>query len=168
MQPGHLHTTGPTECLSARIIPRRYREWLDSIGGDELGENGGVLRTRHLGLFWTSPGHALRAPPSCCAYGWPGDGSAISARSRGARFTSDAGEIAPRLQTCTHATQGRFKLTEVAKHSTEISRTPGIAGWRRSQREWQHLLHGVLGSTRLELGDPRANEPQNGLGIPVC
>ena len=33
-------------------------------------------------------------------------------------------------------------VAEGVEHSPEISRTPGIAGWRRTQQEWQHLAHG--------------------------
>ena len=59
------------------------------------------------------------------------------------RFTLDAGEIAPRLRTCTQVTERRDNLAEGVEHTPEISRTPGIAGWRRSRREWKHVAHGV-------------------------
>ena len=58
------------------------------------------------------------------------------------RFTLDAGEIAPRLRTCTQVTERRENLAEGVEHTTEISTTPGNAMRRRSRREWQHVAHG--------------------------
>ena len=34
-------------------------------------------------------------------------------------------------------------MAEGVEHAAEVSKTPGMAGWRRSQREWQHLPHGT-------------------------
>ena len=69
------------------------------------------------------------------ASGWPGYRYAISARSRGGRFPLDAGEIVPRLRTCTQATQRRYTVADRAEHATEISGLPGFDRWRRSRRE---------------------------------
>ena len=48
-------------------------------------------------------------------------------------------------------------MAERAEHPPEISGTPGIAGWRGSQREWQHLPHGIY-TARLAASCERAPE----------
>ena len=59
------------------------------------------------------------------------------------RFTLDAGEIVPRLRTCTQVTERRDNLAEGVEYTTEISTTPRNAMRRRSRRKWQHVAHGV-------------------------
>ena len=94
-----------------------------------------IVATQQSRALWISPGNALRPPPACNASGWPRCRYAISAPSQGARFNFDAGEIAPRLRTCTQAIQRRYKLAEGAENTSEISTTPGIATRRRTERE---------------------------------
>ena len=90
-----------------------------------------------------SPGCALHAPLSGCAYGWPGGGFAISPQSRCARFDLDAGEIASRLQIRHQATHRRNRIAERAEHALEISRTPGFDRRRRTGRERWCFTHPV-------------------------
>ena len=113
--------------------------------------------------FPISPWHSLQAPLDGKASRWLGCGCAISAQSRGGRFPLDAGEIAPRSRACTQAIQRRFTVTEGAEHATEISTTPGMAGWRRSQREWQHLAQGVCTARRA----PSRERAPKRLGTPM-
>ena len=107
-------------------------------------------RTRATAI---SPGHALHAPQSGCAYGCPGDGSEVSPQSQCARFNQDAVEIAARLQIRHQGTHRRNRMTERAERALEISRTAGFDRRRRTGRErWcvAHLVRTAFFGSKAE------------------
>ena len=94
-----------------------------------------IVATQPSRALWISPRHSLCPPLDCNFSRWPGCRYAISAQSRLHLKGISHLEIAPRLRTCTQATQRRYTVADRAEHATEISGLPGFDRWRRSRRE---------------------------------